>query len=247
MAEYNIDYIEPENERDNPHDVGLEELDAIIYSGKPSAVQAVTWEGLSEDEQNAILLFRKYNRVGYPTDEQTRIVIEGLTEKGVIAVNSDVGHVFTEAGRALLPKAGAEMQPTLAELEAKALEFVKRNQRLEACKVFRDANYSTAYANAAVNRMFDGLPTYTQLQTELAAANERAVAAAAEVARLRNGLEAIAAYTSAATPKPLPPTMNEQWQKMDTDARIVAHENFEHGLALARWELARLAHEVLSK
>lgn len=55
---------------------------------------------------------------------------------------------------------------TLEQLEARAMEFVKRNQRIEACKVFRNANYSTSYANAAVNRMFDNLPTYTQLEAE---------------------------------------------------------------------------------
>jgi hypothetical protein len=38
MSDKPIIYTEPENERDNPHNVPLESLDEIIYGGKPAAL-----------------------------------------------------------------------------------------------------------------------------------------------------------------------------------------------------------------
>lgn len=76
----------------------------------------------------------------------------------------------------------------LEHLEARARAFVRQNKKLSACKVFIEARYSTAYALAAVNRMFDELPTYAEIQAELAAALARAQAAEGEAARLREVL-----------------------------------------------------------
>lgn len=101
MSNYRLDYNEPENEHDNPHDVSLEHLDEIIYGGKPAALKQVTWDDLTKELQHALLATSR--------DEEIKFVeAEYLYDNGLIAYKPPtmIGvsrYRLTPAGRALLP------------------------------------------------------------------------------------------------------------------------------------------------
>lgn len=234
MAEYNIDYIEPENERDNPHDVGLEELDAIIYSGKPPALPTVTWEGLTASQQNAMLMANK--SPFFPFTLPEIMACEWLAENGLLS-DLDGEYMLTEAGRALLPKAGEAVSvPTAKAIPPHAtllqdLQSIAMGE-IEDCPV---ANIAMS-AHNLINT----------LEHELTAANERAEAAEAEVARLRDGLRLVARFFTEDAEKPSDEVINNNWYALPPETQKIANQNYDFGLSLGRWEAAQCAYEVLN-
>lgn len=67
----------------------------------------------------------------------------------------------------------------------------------------------------------------------------------AENARLRAALENLAAEFTPTSPAPQPPTTDEQWNTLGTDARVIAHENFQHGVNVTLWRVSQKAHKAL--
>lgn len=127
MSNYRLDYNEPENERDNPHDVSLEHLDEIIYGGKPSALPMVTWDELSAELQTGLRQLVEGRHID--SDLEDALEVLGLAEY------VEYAHAVwaTDAGRAILPMDAVTIERALGEasLEAHA-ETLGKMQALEA-------------------------------------------------------------------------------------------------------------------
>lgn len=139
MSNYRLDYSEPENERDNPHDVSLEHLDEIIYGGKPSALPTVTWDELDVFEQYALELLSKGETLLTPN---YRTTYDRLLGMGLVTLIPAELTTFpydgkelqiTPAGRAILPMDALAIERALADASVEAhAETLARVKVLEA-------------------------------------------------------------------------------------------------------------------
>lgn len=217
-------------------------------------VEVVTWESLTEEEQNAVLLFREHNCVGFPTDEATSRAHNGLIEKGVIVRNSDVGYVFTPAGQALLPKAAAQTGEPCTYCDGSGYitrQFIRGDERTNRCPKCNPLPMSERYEpadDATVEKTSlradleaiaheatgdytpAGIATWSltkldTLEQQRDAALARAEAAEAEVARLRDGLKPFA----------------EVWADYQELQELTDYQKTFGEFAMQRWDFQNVA------
>lgn len=148
--------------------------------------------GLLSDRERMVIRATKEGKYISGLDD----VYDDLTAKDYIVpvkasqtLTPGKAFTLTEAGQELLPKAG-EAELTTTEAEAHDAILVKLGELYKAYKANpRDTNVRLAYfealADARLTDFYMVLDDKKSLQKELAAANERAEAAAREVARLR--------------------------------------------------------------